>query len=315
MSENRPLKHGFFGKLRRLLPLFGRDPLVAADQVTDRALVAVVAILTFLAALTAGSAQFAAGTAMRWQVMMASEVTVQLKPQGARSIDTDIVRVSDILRGTAGISSVKALSRDESAKLLEPWLGPASSIENLPIPRLIAVRINTDQPPDLVALGKSISEVVPGASLDDHRTWTKRLGRLSDGFLTVSFGALVLVILATGLTIVFATRGAMAGNREIIEVLHFIGADDRYIAAQFQSHFAVLGVRGGLLGGGAAILSLVALKIGATASLIGDFSGTPSTIFLDWGIILVTFGVIILVGLIAGAASRMTVYRTIGRLS
>ena len=47
--------------------------------------------------------------------MMASEVTVQLKPQGARSIDTDIVRVSDILRGTAGISSVKALSRDESA--------------------------------------------------------------------------------------------------------------------------------------------------------------------------------------------------------
>ncbi len=315
MSENRFVQPVFYGRLRRLLPLFRRDPLVAADQVTDRALITVVAILTFLAAITAGAAQFAVGTAMHWRVMMASELTVQLKPQGARSIDADIVRVSDILRGTPGITTVKTLSRDESAKLLEPWIGSASSLESLPIPRLITVRIDTDQPPDLVALRKAISDAVPAASLDDHRTWTKKLGRLSDIFLTSAAIALVLVIVATGLTIVFATRGAMAGNREIIEVLHFIGADDRYIAAQFQSHFAVLGVRGGLIGGGAALLLILALKIGSAASLTVDFSGSVSPGLLDWATVLVTFAVIVLVGLVAGVASRITVYRTIGRLS
>jgi len=315
MSEKRSLRYGIFGAIMRSIPLFGRDPLVAADQVTDRALVAVIAILTFLAALTASAAQLTAVTAMRWQVMMASEVTVQLKPQAGRSMDADIVRASDILRGTGGITSVKVLRREESAKLLEPWLGSASSIENLPIPRLITVQIDTHQPPDLTSVGKMLSNAVPGASLDDHRTWTKRLGHLSDLFLTASFGALLLVVMTTGLTIVFATRGAMAGNREIIEVLHFIGADDRYIAGQFQSHFAVLGVRGGLLGGGAALLLVLALKLSIMFPDGLPFSGISEMPILDWQTVFVTFGVNMLVGIVAGLASRITVYRTIGMLA
>ena len=315
MSENHFSRSGIFSAFSRFVPFFGRDPLVAADQVTDRSLVAVISILTFLAALTACAAQLTAATAMRWQVMMVSEVTVQLKPQAGRSIDTDIVRASDILRGTAGITSVKVLRREESAKLLEPWLGSASSIESLPIPRLIVVQIDTHQPPDLASVGKALADAVPGTSLDDHRTWTKRLGHLSNLFLIASFGALLLVVLTTGLTIVFATRGAMAGNREIIEVLHFIGADDRYIAGQFQSHFAVLGVRGGLLGGGAALLLVLTLKLSMMITDGLQFSGLSEVPILDWRTVFVTFCVIVLVGIVAGLASRITVYRTIGMLA
>lgn len=298
------------------MPLLKRDPLVAADKVTDRALVSVVAIMTFLAALTVGAAQFAAGTAARWQVMMASEVTVQIKPQGARSIEGDIVKATDILRGTSGVASVKVFSREDSAKLLEPWLGPAAGIEGLPIPRLIAVRLDTTQPPDLGALGRSVAEAVPSASIDDHRSWTKRLGRISDLLLAASLFALVLVLTATGLAIVFATRGAMAGNREIIEVLHFIGADDRYIAGQFQSHFAILGVRGGLIGGIAAIIVLITLNLTSrlTAGLLDGISLSEVAV-PGLEIFGATLVVVALVGLIAGIASRMTVHRTIGRLA
>ena len=52
------------------------------------------------------------------------------------------------------------------------------------------------------------------------------------------------------LSVTFATRGAMAANRPIVEVLHFIGANDGFIAGQFQRHFLVLGLEGGLIGGG-----------------------------------------------------------------
>jgi len=315
MSDMRAPRNSVFGKLDRLMPIFKRDPLVAADPVTDRALVAVIAILTFLAALTACAAQFTTMTAMRWQVMMASEVTVQLKPQAGRSIDADITRASDILRGTSGISSIKVLRREESAKLLEPWLGSAASIESLPIPRLITVQIDARQPPDLAMVGKTLTDAVPSASLDDHRTWTKRLGHLSDLFLTASFGALILVVVTTGLTIVFATRGAMAGNREIIEVLHFIGADDRYIAGQFQSHFAALGVRGGVLGGGVALLLVLGLKLFIMIPDGLQSSAISEMLFLDWQIIMLTLGVIVLVSIVTGLASRLTVYRTIGRLA
>ena len=40
----------------------------------------------------------------------------------------------------------------------------------------------------------------------------------------------------------------MASNREIVEVLHFVGATDRFIAREFERHFLRLGVRAGIVG-------------------------------------------------------------------
>ena len=62
------------------------------------------------------------------------------------------------------------------------------------------------------------------------------------------------MIVAMATAIGFATRGAMAGNREIIEVLHFVGAADSYIARQFQGHFLRLGFKGAAIGGLSAAL-------------------------------------------------------------
>ena len=64
-------------------------------------------------------------------------------------------------------------------------------------------------------------------------------------------GVLALVLLATVLSVTFATRGAMATNRPIVEVLHFIGAKNGFIAGHFQRHFLLLGLKGGAIGGGA----------------------------------------------------------------
>jgi cell division transport system permease protein len=41
----------------------------------------------------------------------------------------------------------------------------------------------------------------------------------------IGTGVLVLVFSAMVLTVVFATRGALSGNRHIVEVLHFVGAE------------------------------------------------------------------------------------------
>ena len=53
------------------------------------------------------------------------------------------------------------------------------------------------------------------------------------------------MLAATVLSVIFATRGAMATNRPIVEVLHFIGAKSGFIAGQFQRHFLMLGLEGG----------------------------------------------------------------------
>ncbi len=71
------------------------------------------------------------------------------------------------------------------------------------------------------------------------------------------------------LSVTFATRGAMATNKPVIEVLHFVGAKNGFIAGRFQRHFLLLGLQGGAIGGG------IAIVLFALAGVIsGWFAGT-----------------------------------------
>ena len=123
---------------------------------------------------------------------------------------------------------------------------------------------------DLAALRSRVTQVAPTASVDDHRAWIERMRSMTGATVFAGIGILALVIVATIISVSFATRGAMAANRPIVEVLHFVGAGDRYIANRFLRHFLRLGLEGGVIGGGAAML-----VFGFSESIAGWFSGTP----------------------------------------
>ena len=137
------------------------------------------------------------------------------------------------------------------------------------MPRLIVVKIAAGAAPDIPQLRRMLAEQVPGATLDDHRGWIDRMRAMAGTAVAVGVAILLLVIAATMLSVTFATRGAMATNKPVIEVLHFVGAKNGFIAGHFQRHFLLLGLQGGAIGGGAAIVLF------ALAGLIsGWFAGT-----------------------------------------
>ena len=155
-----------------------------------------------------------------------------------------------------------------SARLLEPWLGAGLKLDDLPVPRIVVVRLETEPAPDLAALRGALAAEVPAASLDDHRNFVDRMRAMSNAALFGGIAILALMLLATVLSVVFATRGAMVANRTVIEVLHFIGAKNGFIAGHFQRRFLRLGLQGGAIGGGSA-LALFALVEFATRWLLG----------------------------------------------
>jgi len=53
----------------------------------------------------------------------------------------------------------------------------------------------------------------------------------------------------------------MASNREIVEVLHFVGATDRFIAREFEKHFLRLGIRAGLVGAACAMVVFLSMRL------------------------------------------------------
>ena len=138
-------------------------------------------------------------------------------------------------------------------------MGQTSALQALPIPRLIAVEIDRSNPPDIQLIKTALSENFEGVALDDHRRWQAEIRTLTRSAALVGLAVLSLVAAATIAVIVSATRSAMASNRDIIEVLHFVGANERFISREFERHFLGLGVRAGLVGALAAALAFLLL--------------------------------------------------------
>lgn len=234
-------------------PKLTRDaPLVPVDSAASRALVAVIAILTFLAALCAGAAEIVAANSAAWRESVAREATIQIRPRPGSDLDALVAEAAAIARGTPGVAAAEPFSEGQSSQLLEPWLGSGLDLGELPVPRLIVVRLQPGANPNFSALRSALSEI-PGASLDDHAQWIARLSAMANTVVAVGVALVLLVLAAAGLAVTFATRGAMAGNRDIVEVLDYIGADDAFIAREFQNRFLRMGLKGGIIGGAAAV--------------------------------------------------------------
>jgi cell division transport system permease protein len=228
-------------------------PLIPGDSVTGRALVVVIAIMTFLACLTAGAALLVADASQAWRSDVVRDATIQVKPRPGDDVEALVAKAVGAATQAPQVESVHALSSSESEKLLEPWLGAGLDFSQLPVPRVILVRLRGQGDDDLTPLRQALASAVPQAALDDHRMWAARLGTMADAIVTLAAALFALMIVAMGTAIGFATRGAVAGNREIVEVLHLVGASDAFIAKEFQAHFRRLGFRGATIGGLAAI--------------------------------------------------------------
>jgi len=299
----------------RILAQRALTAIVPSDSIAGRSLTAVVAILTFLAALTAGVVTMMVGSASDWQSEVGREVTIQVRPVSGHDIQADVNAAIAVAQNTPGVAAVRAYTKQESEALVEPWLGSGLALNELPIPRMIVVKLASGMTPDFAAMRVALAAKVPSASLDDHRGWIGRMRAMAETAVAVGVAILALVVVVTVLSVTFATRGAMATNRPIIEVLHYVGATDSFIAAQFQRHFLFLGFKGGAIGGAAAIA-----LFGVLGAMNAWVSGTPAgeeaaALFgsLSLGITgyIAIFVLILLMAVVTAFASRRTVNQTL----
>lgn len=293
----------------------GQTPIVPPGAVASRALVLVIAIMGYLACLTVGAVSVVADAAAAWQSDIAREVTIQIRPRDGVDLAAATERAVEIARAMPGVGTVHALTAEETRGLVEPWLGTGIDLESLPVPRLVSVEIVDAERADLARLATDLTAAVPGASVDDHTAWAARLAGLATTAVLGGLAILALVLAAMALSVVFATRAAIASNRQVIEVLHFVGAEDRFIAAEFGRHFLVVGLRGALAGAVAAATTFGLL------SVAGGVEGTDPTadLFGTAAISLVGYlgvaAIVVVVAALTTATSRLAVHRHLATLA
>ncbi len=298
----------------------GVTPIVPASSVTGQSLTLVIAIMCFLACLTAGAVYLMNQSASAWLRDIAAEVTVQVEAREKIDVDKLVASVAAFLEKQPGIRAVKPLSSAENAALLEPWLIQGEVVKpapfQLPVPRLIALELDRANPPDFVALRTAMASQFKagGVTLDDHRHWQQQIRTVTRSFALGGLAILMLVGAATTAIIVSATRSALSANKEIVEVLHFVGATDRFIAREFAGHFLWLGVKAGIVGAGAAMLVFVGLPF--LMELIGGGTVTMAEIrrligagSLDLPGYALLGVVVVVVAALCMLTSRIGVYR------
>ena len=282
----------------------------------------IVALMSYLAALTLAGALALGVLAWRWTEDVSGAVSVLLPPAledaasgDAAAAQARLEKARAALIGLSGVAKVDALEAAEVARRLEPWLGSGASAGDLPLPRLLVVRLGAGARPDLAAMRRTLADVAPGAVVDDHGVWRAEIARLAARIMALAGFAVLLIALTGAVVVVFAVRSGLAVHRETIEVLHFIGAHDDYITRQFRVHTMWLSFIGGLIG-------LVLLA--ATEAFLWQAAHNLDPALLprldlkpwQWAALGALPGVAAFAGMmaIASSAARRTVRRALARL-
>jgi cell division transport system permease protein len=278
-------------------------PLLPPRDARDGSLVFVVAVLCFLACLTALAALAANRAAEGWTNQLTGSATVVVRARSGETPDSAAARAAEALSGVKGVSEARALTREKAEALLEPWIGKEALVEDLPTPRLVTLDLDPKAPASAAALNQALKTAGVDAVVDDHSRWIADIERGAALTRWAALGVFVLIAAATVAVIAFATRAGLAARADVIEVLHFSGAEAGFIAGLFQGRFAAMAALAGLLGGAGAAI------IGAGARYLGGGAGLAPVLPLAWIDLLAPLPCPLIAALVAGFTARLAALR------
>ena len=236
-------------------------PLLPREDGRDWTLMFVVATLAFLASLAVIAAFAGARAAQGWRSEIAGSATVIVNAQGLDTPDAAAARAAEVVSGVRGVAEARALDAAKTAALLGPLVGPAGLPADIPTPRLISVDLDPKAPASGADLERALKAAGVDAIVDDHSRWTAQIMRASGAIQAAAAGLFLLIVVALGAVIAFATRQGLSARRDVVEALHLAGATDSFIAQLFQARFARSAAQAAMIGAGLAMLAAAGLKL------------------------------------------------------
>ena len=289
-----------------------------SDDPASRYLPWTVGLLVFLATLAFAAGMFLSLAGDTWRQSLSGTLTIQIpaalsantSAAAAEEHRAQVSAAAELLRATPGIVSARRIPDAEIAAMLEPWLGKQVLGLDLPMPELIDAVVASEAGIDLSALSTRLAEVAPGALVDDHAVWLRRLTDFAGVAETVSFAVMIVILISAVATVIVTTRTGLAIHSDVVEVLHLIGAQDSYVARQFQVHTLRLATIGAVAGFafGAGVVFLAQTYGGRlSGGLLLDLALGP----LQWALLFVLPVVAILLVVVTVG---ITVMRVLGKM-
>jgi len=297
--------------------LFGRsregEPGLLPDPRLGSPMPWVIAIVIALTVIAAASGLGLRNAGVHASADLNGGITVQIVSAAPAARNRQADAALAVLRRLPDVADAQRVDQSQLESLLEPWLGtrPGDTIDDLPIPALIDVRLRTPATPDRVsALQTALAGVAPAARVDAQAAWLTPVFRAIATLQWLAGGLIALLTVATIAAVVLAARTALVNQRETIEIVHMLGGTDAQIARVFQRTAAMEAAAGGTIGLIAGVVAIVVLSAQFSALGSGMASGAALG-WLDW----VVIAAIPLCGVaLAVLTARLTVLSALRRM-
>ena len=276
-----------------------RDPILPREAGGEPWLAAVIAVLCFLACLSAVGALAADRAAHGWARALRSEATVQVRPRVGETGAAAAARAAETLAGVTGVAEAEAMDRKTAEALLRPWVGDAV-LPDLPLPYLVTVRLDRTGPASPVSLSRALAQAGVDATVDDHSLWRGEVERSAALITALAVAAFLLTAGAAGAAVVYATRAGMAAQGAVIETLSLNGASDGRIAGLYQRRYGLLAAGAGAAG------AVAAMGLVAFVRFLGGSDGVTPALPVVWTDVLILSPCPLLAATVALVAARLT---------
>ncbi|MEM9169329.1 MAG: hypothetical protein AAGC56_06705 [Pseudomonadota bacterium] len=304
-SSEEAAPRAIAGWLQRL----SAEPLLPEAGAGGAPLTAVIAVISFLAALALAAFMVITAASGTWTDALNATLTIQVKGDAPESVAANLAATRAVLDETPGVSGYDVTEPEDAAALLEPWLGKGNVGAYLNVPALIEVRADARVRDELDQLQARLDAAAPGVVVDDHGEWRAQLAAAARSGQFLSFGVFAVVMAAACAIAVFAARAGLAANENVVSLLHLVGATDRFAADEVQRRFVILALRGAFAGVAAALLALSLAGLAAQTAG-GDRFFVPGFAMSGW-LLASLFVVPLGVALVTAVSARLTVLQTL----
>ncbi len=222
-----------------------------------------VALATLLLALVVSLGQWVGGHAQDYS----GSLSVMI-PGSVEKLDEKTQSVKSLLSKQSGITEIHVVSESDLREMLAPWIGTGDALTDTALP--VVIDLTLGEKVGAEALRKSLlpklADIAPTIEMDSKNSWAELFAQFIAILQMLAIALVAVVVVAMVMMIAFSARASLHLHKRTVNLLHAMGAEDAYIAKQFQNELFKIGLRGALMGAAVAACGYLLLGF-ATASL------------------------------------------------
>ena len=277
-------------------------------------LILLIALMTFMLVLISSGILILNNMTERWSSGLKNKLTIEIPVETSEgyilsreTVRKETKKLHEALKTEDYLQSIDIVEENEIRQLISPWISPDLELTEIPLPGLIAVKLQNASPANIKQLEEKVSQNSSYAKLETHREWLEKLLAFIINLkrLSIFITSILFVITITSIATAMHTRLSLYKTE--VELLHLMGADDRYIAQQFQPHALIMTFKGSAIGATAALV-IILLTTFFSYNSENDFIPSLS---LDLGNFILIICCPILIISIALITSWITILRSL----